>query len=80
MPMIVRHYTMVAVSQQAGPFASATRQPKGMDPLVLVDAIAAIMGHEEKELCKPGGLALVVIIDTATIVLHSKRRVGLSLL
>ncbi len=28
----------------------------GMDSLVLIDALAVIMGHEEKELCKPGHL------------------------
>ncbi|KAG8178737.1 hypothetical protein JTE90_027055 [Oedothorax gibbosus] len=74
MPMIVRHYTMVAVAQQAGPFAASTPVHQGMDSLVLVDAIAQVMGHEEKELCKPGGLALVVVIDTATIILGSKKR------
>ena len=46
----------------------------GMDPLVLVDALATIMGHEEKELCKPGHLALVLMLDTASIVLGSKER------
>lgn len=54
-----------------------TKQNKlqGMDPLVLIDAVAIIMGHEEKELCKPGHLALVLILDTATYVLRSKERV-----
>ncbi|XP_023214350.1 transformation/transcription domain-associated protein-like, partial [Centruroides sculpturatus] len=76
MAALVRHYTMVAVSQQCGPFASMGRQNKlqGMDPLVLVDALVAIMGHEEKELCKPGHLALMIILDTATIILSSKER------
>ena len=58
---LVRHYTMVAIAQQAGPFAMSTKQAKltGMDPLVLIDSLAVIMGHEEKELCKPGHLAMV---------------------
>ena len=58
---LVRHYTMVAIAQQAGPFAMSTKQAKltGMDPLVLIDSLAVIMGHEEKELCKPGPLAMV---------------------
>ena len=43
----------------------------GMDGLVLVDALAAIMGHEEKELCKPGHLAMVLILDTATTITGS---------
>ena len=54
MVSLVRHYTMVAIAQQAGPFALSAKQSKlgGMDPLVLIDALAVIMGHEEKELCK----------------------------
>ena len=48
----------------------------GMDPQVLVDALSLIMGHEEKELCKPGHLAMVLILDTATNILGSKERVG----
>ncbi|KAL1139827.1 hypothetical protein AAG570_006804 [Ranatra chinensis] len=43
-----------------------------MDPLVLVDALAVIMGHEEKELCKPGRMALSLILQTAQTVLGSK--------
>lgn len=43
-----------------------------LDPLVLVDAIAVIMGHEEKELCKPGHLALMLMLGTATTLLGSK--------
>ena len=76
MVALVRHYTMVAIAQQAGPFAMATKQAKlaGMDPLVLIDSLAVIMGHEEKELCKPGHLAMVLILDTATNILGSKER------
>ena len=73
---LVRHYTMVAISQQAGPFPMNSKQSKlsGMDPLVLIDAMAVIMGHEEKELCKPGHLAMVLILDTATNILGTKER------
>ncbi|CAL1278798.1 unnamed protein product [Larinioides sclopetarius] len=75
MVSLVRHYTFVAISQQSGPFVNSRQvRHQGMDPLVLVDAIAAVMGHEEKELCKPGGLALMIMIETATIVHNSKRR------
>ena len=45
-----------------------------MDGLVLVDALASIMGHEEKELCKPGHLAMVLVLDTATTITGSKER------
>lgn len=46
-----------------------------LDPLVLVDALAVIMGHEEKELCKPGNLALMLMVGTATTLLGSKEMV-----
>lgn len=76
MVQLVRHYTLVAVSQQSGPINLGGRQSKlhSMDPLVLVDAVASVMGHEEKELCKPGHVALIVILDTASTVLGSKER------
>ena len=50
---------------------------QGMDPQVMIEALAVIMGHEEKELCKPGHLALVLILDTATTILGSTERVSL---
>lgn len=73
---LVRHYTLVAISQQTGPINLGGRQHKlhSMDPLVLIDAIVAVMGHEEKELCKPGHVALIVILDTASTVLGTKER------
>lgn len=76
MVALVRHYTMVAIAQQAGPFPMNNKQSKltGMDPLVLIDAMAVIMGHEEKELCKPGHVAMVLILDTATNILGTKER------
>lgn len=43
--------------------------------MVLVDALAIIMGHEERELCKPGHLGLVLIVDTATALLGSREMV-----
>ncbi|XP_049825027.1 transcription-associated protein 1 isoform X2 [Aethina tumida] len=71
---VVRHYTMVAVAQQSGAFAQQPRPNRqvALDPLVLVDALAVIMGHEERELCKPGQLGLVLIVDTATDLLGSR--------
>jgi transformation/transcription domain-associated protein len=76
MVALVRHYTMVAIAQQAGPFSMSNKQSKltGMDPLVLIDSLAVIMGHEEKELCKPGHLAMVLILDTAINIFGSKER------
>nr|CAD7196479.1 unnamed protein product [Timema douglasi] len=58
------------------PFASAAKQsqPEGMDPLVLIDSLAAIIGHEEKELVKPCHLALVLLEQTCANVLGSLHR------
>ncbi|GBP38089.1 hypothetical protein EVAR_95217_1 [Eumeta japonica] len=71
---LVRHYAMVAIAQEAGPFAGSGSPKEGLDALILVDAIAMVMGHEEKELCKPGHLALVLMIETAATVLGGKER------
>lgn len=87
---LIRHYTMVAVAQQCGPFLlpcyqlgsqpstamfhSEENGSQGMDPLVLIDAIAICMAYEEKELCKIGEVALAVIFDVASIILGSKER------
>lgn len=59
-------------------FHSEENGSKGMDPLVLIDAIAICMAYEEKELCKIGEVALAVIFDVASIILGSKERVSLS--
>lgn len=76
MESLVRHYTLLAISQQSGPIKLDGKQHKlyGMDALVLIDAVASIVGHEEKELCKPGHLALIIILDTGTAVLGSRER------
>ncbi|XP_035826346.1 transformation/transcription domain-associated protein isoform X2 [Aplysia californica] len=76
MACMVRHYTLITVAQQCGPFPVGDKQTKlqGMDTQILVDALTTIMGHEEKELCKPGNVSLCIIIDTATSILGSKER------
>lgn len=76
MVAVVRHYTMVAIAQQAGPFPykHTYQMNHGLDPLILIDALAVIMGHEEKELVKPGHLAMVLILETATNVMGNKER------
>lgn len=58
-------------------FHSEENGSKGMDPLVLIDAIAICMAYEEKELCKIGEVALAVIFDVASIILGSKERVSI---
>lgn len=76
MVAVVRHYTMVAIAQQAGPFPfkHTYQMNNGLDSLILIDALAFIMGHEEKELCKPGHLAMVLILETATNIMGNKER------
>ncbi|XP_077870553.1 transformation/transcription domain-associated protein [Saccoglossus kowalevskii] len=76
MANIVRHYTLVAIVQQCGPLPISNRQhvQQGMDPHVLVEAIAACMAHEEKELCKTGQLAMSLMIETATAITGSRAR------
>ncbi|GFN80649.1 transformation/transcription domain-associated protein [Plakobranchus ocellatus] len=76
MACMVRHYTLITISQQCGPFPVGEKQKKlqGMDTHILVDALKTIMGHEEKELCKPGNFSLCIIIDTATTILGTKER------
>ncbi|KAH8404548.1 hypothetical protein KR009_006495 [Drosophila setifemur] len=75
MAAVVRHYTMVAIAQQAGPFSQKGFQSSnGIDPMVIIDALASCMGHEEKELCKPGIACMGIIIDTATNIMGNKER------
>lgn len=75
MVAVVRHYTMVAIAQQAGPFPHKHfNLNTGLDPLVLIDALAVCMGHEEKELCKPGQLCIGLILETATNIMGTKER------
>lgn len=71
MVAVVRHYTMVAIAQQAGPFPCKHMYSMNCE---LIDALAVIMGHEEKELCKPGHLAMVLILETATNIMGNKER------
>ncbi|XP_025424212.1 transformation/transcription domain-associated protein [Sipha flava] len=74
---VVMRYTMVAVSQQAGPLVNSEKNEKcsfGMDPLVLIDSMATVMSYQEKELLKPARLALTIILNTATIIMGSKER------
>ena len=47
-----------------------------MDPQVLINALSIVMGHEEKELCKFGHLAMQLILETATAILGDKERVS----
>ena len=51
MVALVRHYTIIAIAQQTGPFPAVGQKLSrltGTDRLVLVDALANIMSHEKK--------------------------------
>ncbi|XP_017462467.1 PREDICTED: transcription-associated protein 1 [Rhagoletis zephyria] len=75
MVAVVRHYTMVAIAQEAGPFPyKHYHSSQGVDPLVLIDALSICMGHEEKELCKPGHLCMELILETASTIMGTKER------
>lgn len=71
---LVRHYTMVAICQQSGPISGYTNKLHGMDPLVLIDAMIAVMAQEEKELCKPCHFLLRTIIETSSSLLGDIER------
>jgi len=62
----------------AGPFALTTEKlskMNGLDPHVLIDALAAVMGNEERELCTQGLKALSIILKVSTLVVGSKDKV-----
>ena len=40
----------------------------------VADALSSVMGDEEKELCKPAHIALVLILETATSIMGSRER------
>lgn len=69
---IVRHHIMLSIGQHLNPQTSD--QPQGMDPYVLVDALAIVIGHDDKELSKSGYYVIVLMIETATMLLGSKER------
>jgi len=73
-PFLLQCY-QVGSQPSTAMFHSEENGSKGMDPLVLIDAIAICMAYEEKELCKIGEVALAVIFDVASIILGSKERV-----
>jgi len=47
----------------------------GMDPHVIIDAIAAVMGNEEKELCAQGNASIALMLKLSTMILGTKERV-----
>lgn len=70
---IVRHHIMLSIGQHLSP-KTESEQPQGMDPFCLVDALAVVIGHDDKELCKSGYYVIVLMIETASMLLGSKER------
>lgn len=70
---IVRHHVMLSIGQHLSPQTS-DQGPQGLDPFVIVDALAVVIGHDDKELCKSGYYVIVLMIETATMLLGSRER------
>ena len=47
-----------------------------MDVHSIIDAIADIMAHEDKDLAKTGELALQILFETSSVVLGKRLKVG----
>ena len=45
---------------------------KTLDVHVVVDSIADIMSHEDKDFCKYGHLAITILFETASLALRSQ--------
>lgn len=43
-----------------------------MDVHVIIDSIANIMSHEDKDLCKYGHLAITILYETSYIIIQDK--------
>jgi len=43
-----------------------------LDVHIIVDSIADIMSHEDKDLCKYGHLAITVLFETASLALRNQ--------
>lgn len=78
---LVRYYTLLAISQHAGPvtvsshsLTNNSQRGIGMDPLVLFDATIAVMAEQDNELCKPANVVVCIILDTCVTFLGSKER------
>lgn len=69
---IVRHHVMLSIGQHLSPQTSEHSQ--GMDPFAIVDALVVVVGHDDKEMCKSGYYVIVMMIETATMLLGSKER------
>lgn len=70
----VRHFILVAISQQAGPFQSAVLGAHYANPLIIFDALVEVFGNKEKEIATSCISVLNQILLTSTCVMGSKAR------
>lgn len=68
----VRHYGMIAIAQQIGPFLSSKYH--GMDPYVIFDAATLVLAGEEKEFEHPVFFALSVLMNLLINMVGTKER------
>lgn len=66
---LLRHLGLLMAVQQTGSFAGRV---VGMDPYVIFDAMAAVLGNEEKDLKTPVLFGLSVIMNCVINVVRSK--------
>jgi transformation/transcription domain-associated protein len=68
----VRQYTLVAIAQQAGPFA--IKSNINSDPSIMIDALVDVTGNEDKDVSIFGQSILSLIIKTSTCIMGTKER------
>lgn len=73
MNAMVRHHVMLSIGQHLSP-QSPDQPQSGMDAYVLVDSLAVVIGHDDKEVCKSGYYVIVLMVETVTMLLGSKER------
>ncbi|CAF1003204.1 unnamed protein product, partial [Didymodactylos carnosus] len=70
----IRHYTLVSLTQQTGPFVSdiyGENRLNGMDcSLILIDSIISAYIHEDNEINDIGRLSLEIFVDTLLTILN----------
>ena len=64
----------------SGPFALNSKEKltklHGMDPHVLIDALVAVMGNDERELCYSGTMTMSLILRVAISILGTREKVS----
>ena len=46
-----------------------------MDVHIIIDSIADVMSHEDKDLCKIGELAISILYETMSVIMEDKLKV-----